>query len=109
MLSAGCRAVTYHGRIIVYGGAVVDDDGAKARLGDVYSLVVRGSQLCWSQCDSPAPCRDMPRSEHHGWAACSDVVMQLSVLLVCLVHCLMLLSMCDSSAPCRDMPRSEWL
>jgi hypothetical protein len=58
-----CRAVTYHGRIIVYGGAVQDGAGAKERLGDVYSLVVQGCQLCWSQCDSPAPCQDMPRSE----------------------------------------------
>ncbi|WIA13363.1 hypothetical protein OEZ85_006944 [Tetradesmus obliquus] len=56
------RAVTYHGRIIVYGGAVQDNAGAKERLGDVYSLVVAGAALCWSQCDSPAPCEDMPRS-----------------------------------------------
>lgn len=58
-----CRAVTYHGRIIVYGGAVQDNAGAKERLGDVYSLVVAGAALCWSQCDSPAPCEDMPRSK----------------------------------------------
>jgi hypothetical protein len=58
-----CRAVTYNGRIIVYGGAVQDGTGTKERLGDVYSLIVQGCQLCWSECDRPAAAKDMPRSE----------------------------------------------
>eukprot|EP00879_Flechtneria_rotunda_P006879 GHRR01007224.1.p1 GENE.GHRR01007224.1~~GHRR01007224.1.p1 ORF type:complete len:794 (+),score=327.13 GHRR01007224.1:497-2878(+) len=61
------RAVAFDSRVIMYGGAG-EDRGRKERMNDVYSLCLLqgGQQLCWSPCDSPAPCANMPpgRSAH---------------------------------------------